>query len=590
MSEEFPYYSRVPKEQEEHLAWRRRALEKGRKNPGVFRALCRDDLLFFINTFVYILEPRKCRVLPFNTYGYQDEVLSRLLGLYGEKDVVWEKSRDMGATLSSLALILWHWMFHRNHNVLLVSRKGALVDAGSTSRDPKALFQKIDHMIRYMPEWLRPQMDRRSNHMFNWSTDSTIDGETTTGDLAAGDRRTMIFLDEFARVQEGRDVLAATRDVTRCRLFVSTPQGPGNAFFELVRRDNIEKITTHWSIHPEKSKEAYKSKGANRWNIRSPWYDEECKRCANRYEIAQELDIDYYGSGFQFFDEQTISEHESKHSRDPSWEGFLEYDPEKCRPIRLVSLSGGPLRFWVPVEGEYWSPGPGETYCMGCDISFGSDASNTCFSIVDRASGEKVAEFASGSPDPQTSGVLAVSLCKLFSSSSDKCFLIWEANGPGNLFSKTVVENGWRRVYYRELEDRVSPEPTKSLGWWSSKTTKTRLLGEYSMALREDKFVNHSGEALQECREYLVDPDGMPWHSRARTSLDPRSGKDNHGDRVIADSLAFRGCNVVRPFSEPRSKAPPPGSLAERREERRRAKRRIPGGPRFPMLGGSVWR
>ena len=131
-----------------------------------------------------------------------------------------EKSRDMGASWMCLMAFEWVWHFHSISSFLLVSRKEDLVDK---TNDPRSLMWKIDYMHKNQPRWLLPSIGRSNFHIINHDTGSTIDGESTTGDVARGDRRTAILLDEFASVDQGARVLAATGDATDCRVMNSTP-------------------------------------------------------------------------------------------------------------------------------------------------------------------------------------------------------------------------------------------------------------------------------------------------------------------------------------------------------------------------------
>ena len=51
-------------------------------------------------------------------------------------------------------------------------------------------------------------------------------------------------------------MLAATRDVTNCRLFNSTHKGAASAFYRLTL-GKIKKVSLHWSLHPLKSEGMY---------------------------------------------------------------------------------------------------------------------------------------------------------------------------------------------------------------------------------------------------------------------------------------------------------------------------------------------
>ena len=148
---------------------------------------------------------------------------------------------------------------------LMVSRKESYVDEKG---NPKTLFHKLDFIHKYQPKWLLPKgrwlgwndPNRRLMHIENADTGSVIDGESTTGDVARGDRRTAILIDEFAAfdVKDSFSVLSSTRDATRCRLFNSTPMGSGNAFYKVMHEmPAVHTIRMHWSEHPEKNRGSY---------------------------------------------------------------------------------------------------------------------------------------------------------------------------------------------------------------------------------------------------------------------------------------------------------------------------------------------
>src|SRR5690606_39061263 len=104
---------------------------------------------------------------------------------------------------------------------------------------------------------MQPNTTRNSAHLHNHDNGSTIDGESTNDNFATGDRRTAVLLDEFAKVQNDYPILSATRDVTRTRLFNSTPQGATGAYYDTrqkMKSTNPERIIRmHWSEHPEKA-------------------------------------------------------------------------------------------------------------------------------------------------------------------------------------------------------------------------------------------------------------------------------------------------------------------------------------------------
>lgn len=164
--------------------------------------------------------------------------------------------------------------------------------------------------------------------------------------------------------------------------------------------------------------------------------------------------------------------------------------------------------------------------------------------------------------------------CRWFKGSSGNgAFLVWERNGPGRIFGDRVAELGYRNLYYRERETGLIAEPTDAAGWSSNAETKVALLGDYRTALANNRFVNPSREAVDELGEYVFSGNSVE-HTRSVSNAkeDPSGARNNHGDRVIADALAWRGA-LRRPHRADAGVVDPPvGSFAHRQARRRRGK------------------
>lgn len=243
---------------------------------------CRRDPVFFANYFLWTYDPRpevQNHKTVFILYDFQEEALRWLVQHIREgKDGLMDKSRDMGATWLVLAAILHQFIFADGFAALLGSRKEDAVDNGQLS----SLFGKIDFMIRTLPAWMLPpgfNISRHRNYMklINPRNDNTIVGEATSPNFSRSGRYSVIFLDEFAFVDESSLIWMATGDASPCRLAVSTPNGKGNKFYELRYESSIDVISLHWTKHPKKTEE---------------WYKSQCVRRTPE-EIAQELDISY---------------------------------------------------------------------------------------------------------------------------------------------------------------------------------------------------------------------------------------------------------------------------------------------------------
>lgn len=563
--------------------------------------MCARDILFWVNTFIWISEPRGLvvngkntgiRLFPVTTYPFQDDAIVRLRRAIGRYDVGVPKSRDMGASWMCLLAFLHAFQFERDVTLLLGSRNESYVDRAG---NPKALFQKLDVALEHQPSWLRPRFSRSQLHIGNLDNGSVIDGESNTADIGRGDRRTALLLDEFAAfdIDIGYKALGSTRDMTNCRIFNSTYQGTGNAFYDVMQLPHLETVSLHWTLHPEKNRGLYttQSEGGGSplllddkydypddypfvldGRVRSPWYDAECRRTPIRAEIGQELDMEPIASGSQFFDETVIQSHMKQNAMPPFKTGRIEIR-RNASDAAFVEEPRGGFRIWCHLDA-YGKPPPGR-YAVGSDVSMGSGASNSALSVVNRMTGEKVAEWATPFIRPEFWAEYLCAVGHWF----HEGFLVIEATGPGHACIDRVWEIGYRNLYYQYAEHTSTRRRTDKPGWWTSRDATKRLLTQYHRDLARNQFVNRSESALAECRRYVHTPDGGVEHARRRgvaQTLDPSGARENHGDQVIADALADRG-RIDRPVETKTDEDDPPvGSIAYRRKMARRQEMRDP--------------
>ena len=545
----------VPKEPLANAAARKRVLEACAKSAAMRRQVterCSNDGLFWLNMFGTTIDPRRTPAkLPFVTYPFQDDLFRELEEACNEgRDLRIEKSRDMGVSWVTCAWMTWRAMFRPNQMFLMLSRKETLVDG-----DRDSLFAHCDVLTKGMPEWLKPKNRRSKLTMDFPGTESVIEGESTNADAGRGGRRTAILWDEAAACPGGGDdIAAATQANTNCRILNSTPKGESNYF--AASRKTTRTFRAHWSLHPEKRIGLYKptergieilepgapegyvfreQKPSCPEGVRSPWYDRQCDRTPNPVEIAAELDIDYQGSDYPFFDSVGIDAHIATHCRPALYRGRLRDDGDV---VRFEEDNRGPLSVWLDMGRDYVPPSH-RNFVVACDIGQGTGASDSVASVVDRDSGEKVAEWVHNKTGVEAFARTAVNLCQFFARGNEPAFMIWDGGGPGLTFGKVVTQDlGFRRVYMKrddtKVDARWTPKDRKT-GWFSNRDLKRDLLIQYREALANGKFFNPSEKALLECKQFKNMADGSVEHVSIAQAQD---GGDNHGDRVIADALA----------------------------------------------------
>lgn len=249
MKLDLPFYGCVPKLPDLNLAYRAELLGRAASDAGLQRDLiyaCKVDLLFWINSFCWLFEPRmergRKKVVPFVTYPtLQDEPLIRMQRALGVENMLIEKSRDTGGTWKVLHLFLHEWLFGEGDQFGVVSRDADAVDK---TGDTGSLFWKLRFIIGKekeglgLPSWMMPSAFTSNKFtLLNEDNGCGILGYAATGDVMRGDRKTAVLLDEFAAFPQGSDydALSSVQFVTNCVILMSTPdpkKGASGAFYD----------------------------------------------------------------------------------------------------------------------------------------------------------------------------------------------------------------------------------------------------------------------------------------------------------------------------------------------------------------------
>jgi hypothetical protein len=576
------HISLVPRDSDNNLEFREKMCKKGcesRTQAAALRGMCRQDVLFFINTFCWTANPMwhpNCPERPFLTWPFQEHAIRRMAWslahagkpqYIGRTDLVFYKARGTGGTWVALLFALWRWLFFRSQSFLLVSRKKEFVDK---AKDLNALMPKLDFALERLPRWLRPRLgsnDRIELKLYNPMTHSIFNGETTTGEFARGGRPTAIIPDEFGffDLAESFKALKAATGASFCCWFISTTNGVGNAFHKIVTDGEMEVVDFKWEDMPPKRAGLYRSvEGKVEYldegyeyppgyefiddgKLRSVWYDATERRTKMRSLMAQEHDRDFVGSGDPFWAPEELEPLMAK-TRPPTSVNYYTSD----------NGSKGKLRLWLPVRASK-SPPLDRCYVVGVDVSAGTGASNSCLSVLDCRLNEKVGELADPNLDPTELAEIAAQVGRWFQDwTGTPALVIWEANGPvGAAFGKRMLALEYENLYYSLGGLTADEKKSHVPGLWVVGQTPQSLIRDYGVALTRGDFVEPSEEGIKECYDFRYFPNGKVMHYKAASSEDASGARDNHGDRVAANAVALRGAAGI---SEP---VPDAGGMLE---------------------------
>lgn len=559
-------------------------------------AACSQSYLYWLNTFCWTyhqedIDPETHKKLPaeiadwpFITWPIQDQVAIIMEECFRNgDDLLIKKSRDMGASWLCLSFIHWLWLFRSDTQLREMSRKEWLVDGDSDS-----LFWKHDYINSWLPHWMLPpgilikgRDNRTKLHIVNRKNDSTIAGEATTAVSLSGGRAAILFLDEFAKVDNGKQIRTATRDVTPCRLINSTPFGAGTEYTRWKNSGKIRVVELMFYNHPEKGKGRYiRQDSLGRYHIRSPWFDIEDK-IREPQAVAQEILAEDIESGETVFTISNVDKHIELFARPPitRLNIILKQNIPESKVLRVLQqrdiksvdcrkARDGKLHIWTNlVLGR---PDQSKSYIIGIDTSKGQGASESVMSIKCKETGEKIARWSDANTPPYEFArvVVAVALWVGGCNPRRLPFLKWEKNGPGWDLGRILVKKYHYPYYYTDTKigttgPGISKKGEKKYGWQASNQAKGELLGLYNKLLAHGGYINHDKKGLEQAKLYIHYPGGGC--GPADLVFESSTARALHGDIVIADALTLEDERV--PKAKHKGVKAPKGSFTHRKNE-----------------------
>lgn len=291
------------------------------------------DCKFFIKNYLLTFDPRPDVIphdIPFELYDYEEELVDELLlAINDGYDAFLEKSRDMGASWTVLAVIFWCWLYMPGFQGLVGSRKEDYVDNGQLD----SLFGKLDYFIRtikdslLLPKGFDNRKHRTYMKLVNPLNGNSIQGESANKNFSRAGRYTIVFFDEFAFWPDAKNSWQAAGDATKCRFAVTTPPNDPSYAKAVRFSGKIRVITLHWTKHPKKDE---------------AWYADQQKR-RTEDEMLHEIDIswEYSGSSRPYPEVDNLS--------------FERYIFDPTSPIYIsidLGLDGVALGWYQPVKNS----------------------------------------------------------------------------------------------------------------------------------------------------------------------------------------------------------------------------------------------
>ena len=358
-------------------------------------ARCMKDPSYFATTYCKIISLDE-GLVPFELYPYQEKMFD---AFNKNRFNIVLACRQSGKSISSVAYLLWYALFHTEKTIAVMANKGA------TARE---MLGRITLMLENLPFFLQPGCKALNKGSIEFSNNSRIVAAATSGSSIRGMSVSLLYLDEFAFVENAAEFYTSTYPVissgTNTKIIItSTANGIGNVFHKI------------WEGASQGINE-FKPFRVDWWDV--PGRDEDWKTqtIANTSQLQfdQEFGNTFFGTGDTLINAETLLKLRAKN------------------PLRY--LEGGDLKIYEETQ-------QGHEYVMLVDVSKGRGQDYSTFNVIDISSRpfKQVAVYRNNLISP----LLFPNIIYKWAVSYNKAYVVIESNDQGSL-----VTNG----LYHDLE------------------------------------------------------------------------------------------------------------------------------------------
>ena len=186
---------------------------------------CMDDPIYFAQKYVKIISLDD-GLVPFSLYPYQEKMFSHF---NDNRFSIVLACRQSGKSISSVVYLLWYACFHPEKTIAILANKGAVA---------REMLARITLALENLPFFLQPGCKALNKGSIEFSNNSRIIAAATSGSSIRGLSINLLFLDEFAFVENDAQFYTSTYPVVSAGkdtkvIVCSTANGVGNVYHKL---------------------------------------------------------------------------------------------------------------------------------------------------------------------------------------------------------------------------------------------------------------------------------------------------------------------------------------------------------------------
>ena len=298
---------------------------------------CMKDPAYFCRKYVKVIHLDK-GLVPFKLYPYQEKMFEHF---NDNRFNIVLACRQSGKSISSVGYLLWYALFHPEKTIAILANKGM------TARE---MLARVTLMLENLPFFLQPGCKALNKGSIELSNNSRIIAAATSGSSIRGMSVNLLFLDEFAFVENAAEFYTSTYPVISSGkdtkvIITSTANGIGNTYHKI------------WEGAVQGVNE-YKPFRVDWWDVpgRDEKWKEQTVANTSTLQFDQEFGNTFFGTGNTLIEGQVLLD---LRSRNP-----------------ISHHEGGSLLIYEePVEDHM--------YIMTVDVSKGRGQDYSTFTVID---------------------------------------------------------------------------------------------------------------------------------------------------------------------------------------------------------------
>ena len=306
-----------------------------------------NDPAYFARTYVKVINLDR-GLVPFDLYPYQEKMFDHF---NNSRFSIVLACRQSGKSISSVVYLLWYAIFKPEQTIAVLANKG------STAQE---MISRITLALENLPFFLQPGCKTLNKKSIEFSNNSRIVSSATSGSSIRGMSVNLLFLDEFAFVDNDARFYTSTYPVvtsgkTTRVIITSTANGLGNVFHKI------------WEGAVQGTND-YKPFRVDWWDV--PGRDDAWKAqtVANTSELQfdQEFGNNFHGTGNTLINANTLLRLKAK---------------QPIYSMNNVNVYESPIKAYNDEDTK--ESHPDHSYMMFVDVAKGRGQDYSTFNIID---------------------------------------------------------------------------------------------------------------------------------------------------------------------------------------------------------------